>query len=71
MGKIQIYMVCGNCHAQRFEKIDWPKKEQKKEEISPIRCNVPYFAGLDKEGNLIPGVGMERKVFCNDIGFKK
>ena len=31
-GKIKIYMVCSNCHAERFEKIDWPKESKKRGE---------------------------------------
>ena len=48
MGKIKIYMVCSNCHAERFEKIDWPKKIIEKEEINFTKNKVLLnFLDLD------------------------
>ena len=47
MGKIKIYMVRSNCHAERFKKIDWLKKK-KNHETKYTRYNDPLnFMELD------------------------
>ena len=41
-------MVCGNCHAERFEQIDWPKNGKEKEDFKlTVGYDLPDFVELD------------------------